>query len=214
MNVRNWCASGWSRLSSALYMGSKTARIRIGCDHRTCLPLASLRIARLGRGHDHPCYRRGRLHRLQRRHGPAWRAASASSASTTSTIITTRRSSRRGSPRCAAAHGNAFAFEQVDFGDQQALEAFAARHQFDRIVHLGAQAGVGYSLVNPQAYVRSNLIGQVNMLELARARGRSSISSMPARRRSMAATRRCRSASRTASTIRSRSTPRPRRPTS
>ncbi len=67
-------------------------------------------------------------------------------------------------------HGNAFAFEQVDFGDQQALEAFAARHAFDRIVHLGAQAGVGYSLVNPQAYVRSNLLGQVNMLELARAR--------------------------------------------
>ena len=40
----------------------------------------------------------------------------------------------------------------------------------DRIVHLGAQAGVGYSLVNPQAYVRSNLLGHVNMLELARAR--------------------------------------------
>ena len=67
-------------------------------------------------------------------------------------------------------HGKAFAFEQVDFGEQQDLEAFAGRHTFDRIVHLGAQAGVGYSLVNPQAYVRSNLLGQVNMLELARAR--------------------------------------------
>ena len=70
-----------------------------------------------------------------------------------------------------AAHGNAFAFEQVDFSDQSALEDFAGRHQFDRIVHLGAQAGVGYSLINPQAYVRSNLLGQVNILELARARG-------------------------------------------
>ena len=67
-------------------------------------------------------------------------------------------------------HGNAFAFEEVDFGNQQALETFAPRHAFDRIVHLGAQAGVRYSLVNPQAYVRSNLLGQVNMLELARAR--------------------------------------------
>ena len=67
-------------------------------------------------------------------------------------------------------HGTAFSFEQVDFGDQQALEDFAGRHEFDRIVHLGAQAGVGYSLINPQAYVRSNLLGQVNMLELARAR--------------------------------------------
>ena len=67
-------------------------------------------------------------------------------------------------------HGNAFAFEQIDFSDQQVLEDFASRHAFDRIVHLGAQAGVGYSLVNPQAYVRSNLLGQVNMLEVARAR--------------------------------------------
>jgi UDP-glucuronate 4-epimerase len=69
-----------------------------------------------------------------------------------------------------ARHGNAFAFEQVDFSDQDALADFALRHRFDRIVHLGAQAGVGYSLVNPQAYVRSNLLGHVNMLELARAR--------------------------------------------
>jgi UDP-glucuronate 4-epimerase len=72
--------------------------------------------------------------------------------------------------RLRAAHGNAFTFEQVDFGDQEALEAFAQPHHFDRIVHLGAQAGVRYSLVNPQAYVRSNLMGQINMLELARHR--------------------------------------------
>ena len=72
--------------------------------------------------------------------------------------------------RIASEHGNAFTFEQVDFGDQEALEAFAAPHKFDRIVHFGAQAGVRYSLVNPHAYVRSNLMGQINMLELARHR--------------------------------------------
>ena len=72
--------------------------------------------------------------------------------------------------RLQAAHGNAFTFEQVDFGDQEALETFAQPHRFDRIVHLGAQAGVRYSLINPQAYVRSNLMGQINMLELARHR--------------------------------------------
>jgi len=72
--------------------------------------------------------------------------------------------------RIASAHRNAFTFEQVDFGDQEALERFASPHRFDRIVHLGAQAGVRYSLVNPQAYVRSNLMGQINMLELARHR--------------------------------------------
>jgi UDP-glucuronate 4-epimerase len=72
--------------------------------------------------------------------------------------------------RISAAHGNAFTFEQVDFGDQEELASFAAPHAFDCIVHLGAQAGVRYSLVNPQAYVRSNLMGQINMLELARHR--------------------------------------------
>src|SRR3546814_15697120 len=38
----------------------------------------------------------------------------------------------------------------------------------DRIVHLGAQAGVRYSIENPHAYVQSNLVGHVNMLEFAR----------------------------------------------
>ena len=72
--------------------------------------------------------------------------------------------------RLKSAHGNAFTFKKVDFGDQEALQASAEPHRFDRIVHLGAQAGVRYSLVNPQAYVRSNLMGQINMLELARNR--------------------------------------------
>ena len=68
-------------------------------------------------------------------------------------------------------HDNLFDFIEVDFGDEAALSAAMADIQFDRIVHLGAQAGVRYSLVNPHAYVRSNLAGQVNMLELARHRG-------------------------------------------
>lgn len=63
-----------------------------------------------------------------------------------------------------------FTFGQLDFGDQEALAKFAEPHRFDRIIHLGAQAGVRYSLVNPQAYVRSNLMGQINLLELARHR--------------------------------------------
>jgi UDP-glucuronate 4-epimerase len=73
--------------------------------------------------------------------------------------------------RLRDAFGNAFTFEQVDFGDEEALKAFAEPHRFTHIVHLGAQAGVRYSLINPQAYVRSNLMGQINMLELARHRG-------------------------------------------
>ena len=67
--------------------------------------------------------------------------------------------------------GNSFRFEQLDFSDANALAGLAAQHEFDRIVHLGAQAGVRYSMENPQAYVQSNLVGHCNMLELARQRG-------------------------------------------
>ena len=63
---------------------------------------------------------------------------------------------------------NRFRFEQVDFSDAEALARLASNSKFDRIVHLGAQAGVRHSLENPQAYVQSNLVGHCNMLELAR----------------------------------------------
>jgi UDP-glucuronate 4-epimerase len=63
-----------------------------------------------------------------------------------------------------------FRFEQVDFSDADALKRLSDNCEFDRIVHLGAQAGVRYSLENPAAYVQSNLVGHCNMLELARAR--------------------------------------------
>lgn len=71
----------------------------------------------------------------------------------------------------AARHSNLFRFEEVDFSDMAALTEALGQTQFTTIVHLGAQAGVRYSLENPQAYVASNLAGHVNMLELARARG-------------------------------------------
>jgi UDP-glucuronate 4-epimerase len=66
--------------------------------------------------------------------------------------------------------GDRFRFEQLDFADGQALERLADTVCLDSIVHLGAQAGVRYSLENPGAYVQSNLVGHCNMLELARAR--------------------------------------------
>ena len=72
--------------------------------------------------------------------------------------------------RIKAAGGNRFAFHQVDFADMAALEMALQGQEFDRIVHLGAQAGVRYSLENPQAYVSANLAGHVNLLEMARHR--------------------------------------------
>jgi len=70
-----------------------------------------------------------------------------------------------------AALGDSVRFVECDFADEAALDAALAGVGIDRIVHLGAQAGVRYSLENPRAYVRSNLAGHVNILELARARG-------------------------------------------
>ncbi len=63
-----------------------------------------------------------------------------------------------------------FGFHELDFADHAALEPALAPHDVDAIVHLGAQAGVRYSLDNPRAYVQSNLVGHLNLLEVARAR--------------------------------------------
>ncbi len=72
--------------------------------------------------------------------------------------------------RLSTQFDNRFRFEQLDFSDPEALGDLSTRYEFDRIVHLGAQAGVRYSLENPRAYVQSNLVGHCNMLELARER--------------------------------------------
>jgi UDP-glucuronate 4-epimerase len=58
-----------------------------------------------------------------------------------------------------------FRFVQLDVGDRPGMEALFAAEKFDRVIHLAAQAGVRYSLQNPHAYVDSNLIGFVNVLE-------------------------------------------------
>jgi len=66
--------------------------------------------------------------------------------------------------------GNRFRFENLDFADSAALNSALAETSFNRIIHLGAQAGVRYSIENPATYVQSNLVGHCNMLELARHR--------------------------------------------
>lgn len=70
----------------------------------------------------------------------------------------------------AAEAGERFVFRQVDFADMAALTSALADDAFDRVVHLGAQAGVRYSIKNPHAYVQSNLVGHLNVLEIARNR--------------------------------------------
>lgn len=65
---------------------------------------------------------------------------------------------------------NGFAFQKLDIADHRAVLALKDRFvDIDRIVHLAAQAGVRYSLVNPFAYMDSNGTGHLALLELARA---------------------------------------------
>jgi len=71
----------------------------------------------------------------------------------------------------ALPQSNRFRFIHTDFAEHEGLDAALADIAFDRIVHLGAQAGVRYSIDNPRAYVTANLAGHLNMLELARHRG-------------------------------------------
>ncbi|HVJ35882.1 MAG TPA: SDR family NAD(P)-dependent oxidoreductase [Terriglobia bacterium] len=63
-----------------------------------------------------------------------------------------------------------FSFRRLDIADRAGMESLAAQSgaEIDGIVHLAAQAGVRYSLTNPFAYVTSNLVGHVTVLELAR----------------------------------------------
>lgn len=64
-----------------------------------------------------------------------------------------------------------FAFVQGDLADQHAVDALFGDHAPDAVIHLAAQAGVRYSLENPHAYVQSNLVGFMSILEACRHRG-------------------------------------------
>ena len=58
-----------------------------------------------------------------------------------------------------------FKFIKLDLADVEATANLFKQEKFDRVVHLAAQAGVRYSLQNPNAYVQSNLVGFTNVLE-------------------------------------------------
>jgi UDP-glucuronate 4-epimerase len=58
-----------------------------------------------------------------------------------------------------------FRFNRMDLANRDGVAAMFAAEQFERVVHLGAQAGVRYSIENPFAYVDSNLVGTMSVLE-------------------------------------------------
>ncbi|AGO55522.1 NAD-dependent epimerase [Serratia plymuthica] len=58
-----------------------------------------------------------------------------------------------------------FQFIKLDLADREGMAGLFAEQKFQRVIHLGAQAGVRYSLENPLAYADANLIGHLNVLE-------------------------------------------------
>ena len=64
--------------------------------------------------------------------------------------------------------GNTWTFVKGDIADKPAIDALFAKYPFDIVVNLAAQAGVRYSIENPDAYIQSNMIGFYNILEACR----------------------------------------------
>lgn len=68
---------------------------------------------------------------------------------------------------CSEKNAN-YRFIKLALEDREALDQLFAQEQFDAVCNLAAQAGVRYSLVNPRAYIDSNIIGFINILEACR----------------------------------------------
>lgn len=58
-----------------------------------------------------------------------------------------------------------FRFVKLDVADRDGMAELFRAEKFDRVLHLAAQAGVRYSLKNPHAYIESNIVGFMNILE-------------------------------------------------
>lgn len=73
--------------------------------------------------------------------------------------------------QAAGGVNSAWTFIRADLADTGAVNACFAAHEFDRVIHLAAQAGVRHSLTHPHDYVQSNLVAFVNILEACRHAG-------------------------------------------
>ena len=58
-----------------------------------------------------------------------------------------------------------FSMARIDLADRDAIEALFANEKFDKVINLAAQAGVRYSIENPHAYIESNIVGMLHILE-------------------------------------------------
>lgn len=72
--------------------------------------------------------------------------------------------------KCAAAHdSSAWTFVKGNIADKQLIDDLFGKYNFDVVVNLAAQAGVRYSITNPDMYIEANVIGFYNILEACRA---------------------------------------------
>ena len=60
---------------------------------------------------------------------------------------------------------DSFSMHRIDLADRDAIESMFKKEQFDKVVHLAAQAGVRYSIENPHSYIQSNIVGMLHILE-------------------------------------------------
>ncbi len=70
--------------------------------------------------------------------------------------------------RLAQLTSDNFKFIKLDITDKQSFDALFVKEYPEKVIHLAAQAGVRYSIQNPQAYINSNLVGFLNVLEACR----------------------------------------------
>ena len=113
-------------------------------------------------------HRRRRLYRLSCRAAATWKAAARRRPRQSERLL--RSEAQRGAARRARKFPD-FRFDKLDLADRDGMAALFAEHRFPYVVHLAAQAGVRYSLVDPHAYVDANLIGFTNILEGCRHNG-------------------------------------------
>lgn len=62
-----------------------------------------------------------------------------------------------------------FTFKKIDFAEKYAVNELFKQESFSHVIHLGAQAGVRYSIENPQTYIDSNITGFLNILEASKS---------------------------------------------
>jgi len=65
-------------------------------------------------------------------------------------------------------YGDSFCFYKIDISNKSSLSDIFIAHRPEKIIHLAAQAGVRYSITNPEVYISTNIVGFANILEIAR----------------------------------------------